>query len=671
MLFDYTEETIALYGLGTETERFLNEWNEKINVVGLLDGFRNDGEMYGYPIISVEQAISLHVKKIIVVARPGSCKAITKRIGDICRNNDIALFDVRGRDLLETVSVSYDFSGVDYMPQSILKQKIEKADVVSFDLFDTLVTRKVLSYTDIFELVDIKLKEKGVRINDFSAKRIAAEKELSKSGAPTIEEIYDMVLSAKDIVCINAKEIAEIEWELDSSCLVPRESMRKIFTDTVSEGKKVVVTSDSYYSKDDIESILKRFGFDGYHEVFDSCEYGTSKTNALFDRVRETFEGRVLHVGDDEYADITPAADRGFDTFRVYRGEDLFDALGGMGIEGHVLSLSDRVKVGMFIARIFNDPFCVERGPVSVADSSDIGYLFCAPMISDFVRWMRDRASSDDYRQILFCARDGYLIKKLYDKLDQSTKSFYFLTSRTAAIRAGMENYEDIEYVDQMKYAGSPAEATMKRFGIDITGIACTREEAVIEKAKEQRKRYKGYIAKLGIEPSDIAMFDFVAKGTSQMYLSRLFEGHMKGYYFLQLEPEFMASKNLDIEPFYSDEEKDSSEIFDNYYVLETILTAPFPQMLELNEEGEPIYAAETRSRKDIQCFERAQEGIERYFSEYISLLPESARTENKALDEALLALVNKVKIEDVDFLELKVEDPFFGRMTDIRDVIG
>ena len=51
--------------------------------------------------------------------------------------------------------------------------------------------------------------------------------------------------------------------------------------------------------------------------------------------------------------------------------------------------------------------------------------------------------------------------------------------------------------------------------------------------------------------------------------------------------------------------------------------------------------------------------------------MPEDARTVNKKLDEKLLELVNKVQILDEEFLGIKVEDPFFGRMTDIRDVIG
>ena len=162
-----------------------------------------------------------------------------------------------------------------------------------------------------------------------------------------------------------------------------------------------------------------------------------------------------------------------------------------------------------------------------------------------------------------------------------------------------------------------------------------------------------------------------VAKGTNQMYLQKLFAQHIKGFYFLQLEPEFMADKGLDIEPFYSDEEKNSSAIFDNYYILETILTAPSPQLEEFNESGEPVFAKETRSKTDIEVFEKAQKGIIEYFEKYIELVPEAARIENKTLDEKILALVNKVQLEDEDFLKLKVEDPFFGRMTDIRDVIG
>ena len=59
------------------------------------------------------------------------------------------------------------------------------------------------------------------------------------------------------------------------------------------------------------------------------------------------------------------------------------------------------------------------------------------------------------------------------------------------------------------------------------------------------------------------------------------------------------------------------------------------------------------------------------YFEDYLRILPENAREENKKLDESFLSLVNKVQIKDESFLALKIEDPFFGRITDMKDMLG
>ena len=89
-------------------------------------------------------------------------------------------------------------------------------------------------------------------------------------------------------------------------------------------------------------------------------------------------------------------------------------------------------------------------------------------MICDFVLWFRNQVEEYRLNNILFCARDGYLIKQLYDELCNSVSSLYFLTSRTAAIRSGMENEEDIRYVEDMKFSGSLSEQLEKRFGICV-----------------------------------------------------------------------------------------------------------------------------------------------------------------------------------------------------------
>lgn len=675
LLNEKKDNKIALYGLGTETERFLSEYGDSLCIVGLLDGFREDGEIYGYPIIPISEAVESGVSLIIVVARPGSCKAIAKRIGALCIEKNIALFDVRGKDLLAVNDVSYVFSGLEGYTVQCLLEKIEKSDVISFDFFETLIARIEMCYTDLFELIDLKLKEKGIIIPDFARLRLYAEKELSKNHAPGLEEIYAFLLEAAGVHSVSAGELADFEWMLDQKTIIERKDVCGICRSAISAGKTVCITSDTYYSREQIESIIGRFGLSDVSEVFASCEYGVSKMQGLYSFLKERYPGKkILHIGDDETTDIEKASEYGIETQRIYNGADLYDQLGGFGLDNEIKSYSDRVKVGILIASVFNSPFWFEEASqkVSVKDSFGIGYSFCAPMITDFVLWMKRSAEEQGYKQLLFCARDGYLPIKLYEKVATSAKSFYFLSSRTAAIRAGMENPEDIEYVDSMKYSGSADEALKRRFGIDAANFSRSeRNEEILRKSGMQRENYKKYIEKLDIDEGAIGMFDFVAKGTTQMYLQKLFAQHIKGFYFLQLEPEFMADKGLDIEPFYSDEEKNSSAIFDNYYILETILTAPSSQLEEFNESGEPVFAKETRSKTDIEVFEKAQKGIIEYFEKYIELVPEAARIENKTLDEKILSLVNKVQIEDEDFLKLKVEDPFFGRMTDIRDVIG
>lgn len=672
------DKNIALYGLGTETERFLGKYGSGLTVIGLLDGFREDGDIYGYPIISLESAIEQGVSLIIVVARPGSCKAIVKRIGDVCRDKSISLYDVRGRDLLASNTVAYDFNNINGGSKQQLLDRINEAEVVSFDLFDTLLMRKVESYTDVFELLEKQLIAQKIFIPDFAKLRLLAEKECSKDYAPTLIEIYDYVLRCVGGSFITAYELAKMEWEIDRALIVPRYEVCDIFKGIPGKGKKVVITTDCYYSKELIEELLSAFELEGYDELLVSSDIGTSKTLKLFEHLCGLNNGRgkgILHIGDDETADIACAKRYGIETYRLYSGAELFDILGGLGTEKKVSSLSDRVKIGLFISKLFNNPFVFEGDDrrLSVADASAIGYLFCGPMIADFSTWLRKRILQEKIPQILFCARDGFLVGRLYRMIDKESKSYYFLASRTAAIRAGVENEDDIEYIDSMKYFGSEEDNLKVRFGIDSKNAAEkeNRNNMILKRSEILRKNYRTYINKLGIDNESTALFDFVAKGTTQMYLQKLFPQHIKGFYFLQLEPEFMSDKGLDIEPFYSDEEKNNSAIFDNYYILETMLTSPYPATEEFDEKGNPLYSKETRSEKDIDCFKRAQEGIVTYFKDYISVLAEQEWEQNKELDEVLLSLINCVRIDDEDFMSLTVEDSFFGRMTAISDVIG
>lgn len=673
VISDYLKTPIAVYGLGNETKKFLLEWGNNFSIVGLLDGYLEAGEMYGYPVLSMQKVIDSKVSMILVIARPGSCKAIARRISALCMENGIVLLDIRGNNLLVTESLSCGFNYEYEKSKEALNCKMRKAEVVSFDLFDTLVMRKVYDYTDVFVLIDLKLRRRGIIIPEFTKVRLFAEKELSRTSVPTLEEIYARVLEIIGGGFITAETLAEMEWQIDSETFVPRESVCAVFHSCIAQGKEGAVVTDTYYRKDQIVELLERFGLVGYDYLLVSCEVREVKSKGLFDSLKSACVGRkILHIGDDEVADIEGAAATGIDAFKIYSSHSLFDMLSGVNYVGE--SISEHIAIGLFIARLLNNPFQFEPDKKSLAVSSakDIGYSFFAPIISAFVLWLNEKIHGENYEQILFCSRDGYLIGDLYRRIDKKTRSIYFLTSRMAAIRAGIENEADISDINSMKYFGTKEEELKVRFGVsksnDTSGLD---SNDIIDKARIQRENYCKYISKLGMTDKKTALFDFVAKGTVQLYLQRILKRNMQGFYFMQLEPDSMKSKNVEVEPFYTDLEKDKSVMFDNYYILEIIITSPYAQVLEFDKMGNPVFAAETRTAEDIKCICEVQSGITDFFEDYISLLPKEAWTASNRLGETLLALINHVEIGSEEFMSLKVEDPFFGRMTNICDVIG
>ena len=389
---------------------------------------------------------------------------------------------------------------------------------------------------------------------------------------------------------------------------------------------------------------------------------------------------RSIHIGDDVVADVESAEKNGMAAFRIYSGLELLEAVGYLGLWEHIEGLANRIKIGMFVSKLFNSPFQfeTEERKISVKSAYEIGYLFFAPIIGDFVIWFQEQVKCNNLQNVWFGARDGYLIKKLYDELKRDTSSVYFLTSRIAAIRAGIENEDDIKYVQEMKFSGTLQEELEERFGIVVNNKEdnedCKTElldysQEILEKASVNRKNYTSYIEQLKMKDGDIAFFDFVAKGTSQMFMERLVKSHLKGLYFLRLEEEQMRDKELDIESFYKSEEKEDSAIFENYYILETVLTAPMPSVKEFDKDGAPVFANETRKAEDIQCFQAVQNGIYDYFKTYLGICRSGVEVDKK-LDERFLAFIHGVTIPNKDFLNLTVEDPFFNRMTDITDLV-
>lgn len=667
---------IAVYGLSVLTKEALPIAGLECQVVGLLDGYRTEGELYGKPIISLEKAVQEGVALILVLARPESCKIIAKRIGNVCREHKVELLDIRGKSLLAPKAGVYDLKGLRGFKKQSLLENISRHDIVSVDFFDTLVMRQTLFPTDVFELVDFRLRKQGICIEGFSKKRLEAEKELCKQTIPTLFEIYIYMENKYGISGISAEELAELEWRVDRDLLIPRKEFCSLMQDIYRQGKPVYIVTDTFYTREQIARLLSQCGIACYTDILTSCNYRTSKTQQLFQRLREKIPSKsCIHIGDSEDADVKAAEANGLAGWRIYSGLDLFEQAGYLGMWDAIGGLSSRVQAGMFVSRLFNSPFQFEAAAaeITVHSASDIGFLFFAPIITSFVFWFYQQVQENGLKNVWFCARDGYLIQELYDLLDGSHSSVYFLTSRTAAIRAGVETREDIQYVEEMRFSGRLEEQLKVRFGIEIEAPDTKTqlldyEQELLKKAADSRKNYLVYLDGLEIVEGPIAFFDFVARGTTQMYISRLVRQPLKGFYFMQQDPEYMRKNRLDILPFYRKEEAAKSAIAENYYILETVLTSPVPSLIEFDREGKALYTEESRTEEHLQCIQKIQGGIRDYFHTYLKLLPE--KTESRVIGELCLSLIHNIAIHAPCFLDLTVEDPFFNRTTDLADIL-
>lgn len=675
--------TIAIYGLSINTQTLLEQIKGKYNIVGLLDGYKQDGEIYGQKIISIDEAIAHGVQAVIVVARPSSCRIIVNRIRKVCLQHSVRVFDTYGKDLLSRhTEAGETYAGIAITRVELL-EKIDNSDVISFDIFDTLVTRNVLYPTDVFELVERKLVEEHGQGYNFAQKRAQVEHTLSQERVPTIDDIYMSFAEETGLEPLLVEEIRKVEWKIESSVIIPRYDMCEVLRYAVEHHKKVCLVSDMYYSGEQLKQLLTEKGIAGFEMIIVSCEHGVTKSQGLFEVMRQAYGGgKYLHIGDDYSSDIVSAEAYGIESVWIRSSIDMFDMMPWSEEFTDCYSLEERVKMGIFKSRIFNSPFAVETGNLYIEQPENLGYLLLAPVLTDFCLWLYEKMKDKKDVCILFGARDGYLIRILYDILLERKKNrtnqstVYFLISRISAVSASLFNETDVLRIVDIDFNGSLSEMLKTRFmltdeELDESDVDIARyTDLILRKAEFIRERYKEYISNLKIEDKEIVFYDFVSSGTCQVALEKILNKKMHGYYFMQVKDGDFEKKQLSITSFFDDKDAVQSVFYEDYFVLENILTSPMPSFKGFNDSGEPQYVDETRSDKELEYIDRVHSGIIEYFRMYLDIIDGFDNIGKGKCSEKILGLFHKIPIENECFKSMVWEDGFFKRSVRISELM-
>lgn len=661
----YKEVPIALYGLGENTRIVLEHFKD-YHFVGVMDDACIGEQRFGYNVISCEQAKNLGVEIIIIIARSANVPIIYRRIDTFCDLNNIKVFSINGE--LQQLN-NKEWQGLPNEYQSIteknLLNKISQVDVISFDVFDTLIMRKVLFPRDIFiKLEQQFIQQYGQKYKDFAKNRIMVEQDFYQFGQPTLYDIYEKLAQIYQWQANQIVDFMQEELSLEKEHIIPHEKMLAIFNQLKSLNKTICLTSDMYLSSEMIAELLQYSGFDltGVR-LFVSSEYGCSKSNGLFTELHKVYpDKKILHIGDNKEADGDACKLYGIqDNFLIKSAYGMLSDSSANELLKYTNRLADREYIANFIARQFNNPFIFEmtQGKISLASEYDLCKELVAPITSVFVNWLIEKCQEEKIEKMLFASRDGYLLNELFQQIARSDISIslpdyqYFYASRRVCLLASLTEEKDILEVANMSFQGTVEELLTKRFDLKLEqilvrkGNESTQEyilrhtPVILANAKLTRSNYFKYIQdniSLKSKNSRVGYFDFVSMGTCQNALQKFLPWDIVGLYFSRIYDKSKESLHIEaLCPQKSIYESDLS-INDRYFFLEMIFTSFEPTLDNFNQYGEREFHQESRTSQELTSLSEFHKGVIagvlEILAQEITLSLELADTFIKFIDE-------------------------------------
>lgn len=435
-----------------------------------------------------------------------------------------------------------------------LWKRTEPYSCVSFDIFDTLVKRMVQEPSDVFSLVEEKFNSAAdeLRIKNFKQMRTEAEmvarKEATKDEV-TLAEIYNVLY--RDLGDI-AERLRELELSIEYDLLVPNPTLLEVYEKAVLSGKTILITSDTYFSREFIEKILSKCGYQGWHHLILSSEIGERKrTGKLFDealRLTGINHGSLIHVGDAPIEDYVQPIKKGLAALRVPT-HDCVSVLSNT--YQPVTGLGNRVSEGV-VSALLRDS--------SLSDSYRVGVEVLGPMLHGFSEWLNEQLAIQGIDKVFFLSRDGYIMKDAFERLSLSKdfETAYFYVSRQSlrTVTLWMHDKSELSEIVQddrflsvkqlMENVGLDScdyQSTIEECGLDDTMVFARESllneasvyelidrlwDDVVRNSKKQYERFLAYAEAIGMR-GRFAIVDIGWHGTMQNYLSKIFLATNRG----------------------------------------------------------------------------------------------------------------------------------------------
>lgn len=316
--------------------------------------------------------------------------------------------------------------------------------IVSFDIFDTLLIRPSLDPKDLFILF-CKYIEKKYKINIYKY-RINAEKELNKKDC-NIEDIYKYVVNKLNLKNEMISTLTREEVDFEKQILTPRKDVVDFLKVAREQGKIVVGTTDMYLSKDNIKEILIKNNIK-LDSIYVSNELGERKDDAgkLYLKILKDYNvkaNEIVHIGDNYQSDYINSLQVGI--CGIYY-PSIKDLIAKTESPYHILSEKyehldwcAKLILGFSVNQHLNSYKMYRNQDGLLCNQLSFENMYLFPIILSLVLKLHLNPEIQKFDTVYFAARDGYLPKKIYDKLSEnifkdSISSKYLFLSRRSYI---------------------------------------------------------------------------------------------------------------------------------------------------------------------------------------------------------------------------------------------
>jgi FMN phosphatase YigB (HAD superfamily) len=294
--------------------------------------------------------------------------ALERTLGLLVEKNEYKQFYYNPATAKFTTDGSYIFANYHKSPETLFEE-LRNFNTISFDVFDTILRREYTEPDYAKLTVGKILSDRNVvpSAEAFVLLRNKTERELREEknfkGDVNIFEIYQRLVSKLDCNSSEINSLIQLEFECDLALIQPKDEMVELVYKLSDLGREIWFITDTYYTQQQIEIILKKIGVTLNCRLFVSSELGLRKdTGAMWLRIKERIERKqtsYIHVGDNVRSDAQICGDYGLANMHILHPIDKWQAIGFEPklIPSFLLNESEILKWGKLISNTGRYPF--------------------------------------------------------------------------------------------------------------------------------------------------------------------------------------------------------------------------------------------------------------------------------------------------------------------------